>query len=246
MLKPILLFSSILLPALCIAQELQSAKNSAVHFSRVGIGLKVSSLGAGIEMATRLTHRSNLRTGFNILDYERPFDNDGITYTGKLHLRSAQVNYDWFVRGGAFHLSPGVLIYNGNKINADLLVSNGKSFQLDHNTYRSDPKDPIRGNATIAFEKVAPEFLVGWGNLIPRRPRHFSIPFEFGFVFHGQPNLTFDLTGKGCDSRGHHCRPIASDPTGQREIADEREKIGREISVFRFYPVISTGFAFNF
>jgi hypothetical protein len=242
----ILLLSSMLLPVLCLAQELQPSQKPNLHFSRVAIGLKVSSLGAGIEMATRLTARSNLRSGFNILNYERPFDNDGITYTGKLHLRSAQVNYDWFPRGGAFHLSPGVLIYNGNKLNADLLVSNGKSFQLDHNTYRSDPKDPIRGNATITFEKVAPEFLVGWGNLIPRRPRHFSIPFEFGIVFHGQPNLTFDLQGKGCDSKGHHCTAIASNPTGQREIADEREKISREIAVFRFYPVISTGFAFNF
>jgi hypothetical protein len=65
-------------------------------------------------------------------------------------------------------------------------------------------------------------------------------------VFHGQPNFAFDLTGKGCDSKGHHCTAIDTNRTGRKEIADERSKISREISVFRFYPVISAGFAVNF
>lgn len=258
MLALVLSFSISLLPAICFAQDHQIsrqqeltqgqviAKKSVPHRSRIGIGVKMSTLGAGIEFATPITSRSNLRTGFNIFDYSQPFDTDGITYQGRLSLRSAQINYDWFPFHGAFHLSPGVLVYDGNKLTANLSVPSGRIFNLDHSSFRSDPKDPIRGKASITFQKVAPAFLIGWGNLIPRRPRHFSIPFEFGVVFHGQPNLAFDLTGKGCDAKGRGCKSIHSDPQGLSDIANERAQINSDISAFRFYPVISGGFAINF
>jgi hypothetical protein len=240
-----LLLTLVLLSTFCPAQELEATKPPFRH-SRIGIGVKMSSLGAGIEVATRVTERSNLRTGFNIFTYDRPFETQGITYDGEFDLRSAQVNYDWFPFRGAFHLSPGVLIYNANRVMAHLSVPSGQVFSLDHFTFRSDPKDPIRGEATITFQKVAPAFLLGWGNLIPRKPRRFSIPFEFGFVYHGQPSLAFGLTGKGCDLKGRGCRSINADPQGQRDIDDERQRIKGDISVFRFYPIISAGFAFNF
>ena len=258
MLAFVLFFSISLLPAICFAQDQKIsrgqeitqeqviAKKSAPRRSRIGIGVKMSTLGAGIEFATPITSRSNFRTGFNIFDYSQPFDTDGITYKGRLSLRSAQINYDWFPFRGAFHLSPGVLIYDGNKVTANLSVPSGRIFNLDHRSFRSDSKDPIRGNASITFQKVAPALLMGWGNLIPRRPRHFSIPFEFGVVFHGQPNLVFDLTGKGCDAKGRGCRSINSDPQGISDIANERAQIKSDISQFRFYPVISGGFAVNF
>lgn len=258
MLALVVLFSISVLSTLCfaqdqeisrereLAQEQVTANKAAPHRSRIGIGVKMSTLGAGIEFAMPITSRSNLRTGFNIFDHSQPFDTDGITYNGRLSLRSAQINYDWFPFHGAFHLSPGVLVYNGNRITANLSVPSGKNFNIDHNTFRSDPKDPIRGNAAITFNKVAPAFLLGWGNLIPRRSRHFSFPFEFGFVYHGQPDLTFDLIGKGCDPKGRGCRRIDVNPTGLSSIADERAQINRDISVFKFYPVISGGFAVNF
>lgn len=237
--------SIILLTGLSAAQQLQPGQPVARH-SRIGIAFKMSSLGAGVEVAMPLTKRSNLRTGFNIFSYERPFDTDGITYNGQLNLRSVQISYDWFPFGGAFHLSPAVLVYNGNTIHANLSVPSGQVFNLDHNSFVSDPNNPIRGSASITFQKVAPAFLLGWGNLIPRKPRHFSIPFEFGFVYHGQPNVAFDLTGNGCDAKGRGCESIEADAQGARDIANERAKISRDISVLRFYPVVSLGFAFNF
>ena len=236
--------------ALCAAQEMvehqQIIRKPARHSSRLGIGVKMSTLGAGVEFATRVTARSNLRTAFNVFTYGRPFDTEGITFQGELNLRSAQVNFDWFPFGGAFHLSPGMLVYNGNKLIANLSIPSGRVLHSGANTFRSDPADPIRGNASITFQKFAPAFLLGWGNLIPRKPRHFSIPFEFGVVFHGQPDLAFSLTGKGCDPRGHHCASINSTSSGGRYIDDERQSINRDISSFKFYPVISAGFAVNF
>lgn len=247
--RALILVSLISSCGLCLAQEIvktEIPKKSSEHVSRLGIGLKMSSLGAGVEIATPVTSHSNLRAGFNMFIYGRPFDTDGLTYQGEFYLRSAQINYDWFPFRGAFHLSPGLLIYDGNKLRADINVPGGHIFSIDRNTFRSDPKDPIRGDASITFWKVAPAFLVGWGNLIPRKRQRFTFPFEVGVVFHGQPNVAFSLTGKACDSKGHYCSGITSDPTGQNYISDERAQIHRDVSFFKFYPVISGGFAFNF
>jgi hypothetical protein len=240
-----LVFALVLVPQLCPAQQ-PVAERLPSRYSRIGVGIIMSTLGAGIEIAKPLTQRSNLRTGFNMFLYGHPFDAEGITYNGELRLRSAELHYDWFPFGNGFHLSPGVLIYNGNKITANLAVPAGETFELDHGTYKSDPKDPIRGNASITFRKIAPAILFGWGNLIPRNHRRFSIPVEFGVVFHGQPDLAFNLSGKACDVQQRGCRAVDHDPDGIRDIANERAKIKNDISAFRFYPVASVGFAYNF
>src|SRR4029077_12319557 len=54
----------------------------------VGVGVKASLLGAGIERAMRVTHRSNIRAGFNMITYDRTFDKDGIAYAGQLQFKT--------------------------------------------------------------------------------------------------------------------------------------------------------------
>jgi hypothetical protein len=249
--RALLLLYLISFCGLTVAQEIvqpeDTTKKTAPHLSNFGVGLKMSTLGAGVEFATRVTRSSNLRAGFNMFIYGRPFDTDGITYTGEFYLRSAQVNYDWFPFHGSFHVSPGMLVYDGNKLAARISVPGGHIFTIDRNSFRSDPNDPIRGDASITFWKVAPAILVGWGNIIPRKHhQRFTFPFEFGVVFHGQPDVAFSLTGQACDSKGQYCSGINSDPTGQGYIDNERAQINKDLSPFKVYPVVSGGFAFNF
>src|SRR5579864_1056742 len=75
---------------------------------RFGMGVKLSTLGAGIEAATAVTRRSNIRGGFNAFSYGTDFTKDGVNYSGDLRLRSAEVLYDQYLVGG-LHVSPGVL-----------------------------------------------------------------------------------------------------------------------------------------
>jgi hypothetical protein len=87
----------------------------------IGVGVKVSFPGIGAEAALALWHRSNVRFGLNAFNYDHTFDKDGVSYKGTLTVRSAQVRYDFFPIGG-LHLSPGLLIYNGNKVDANASV----------------------------------------------------------------------------------------------------------------------------
>jgi hypothetical protein len=212
---------------------------------RIGLGVKFSSLGAGAEMAASITMHANARVGFNIFRYSRNFTKDSIPYNGQVIFQSIEALYDWFPFGGAFHLSPGVLAYNGNQVKATTSVAGGRTFTLGGTTYMSDPVNPVTGNGKTNFYRMAPMFVIGYGNLVPRSGKHFSVPVEAGLVFQGSPNVSLNLMGNVCNPTGGACRSV-SDPVVQSQVQAEQKKINSDISFLEVYPVISVGFAFKF
>lgn len=214
--------------------------------SRIAVGVKVSLLGAGIEVATPVTYHTNVRFGFNAFSYGRGFSNDGINYNANLSFRSAETHFDWFPFAGGFHLSPGVMVYNGNKVTANASVAGGQQFTLNNVSYISSDATPVSGTGTVDFNKVAPTFLLGWGNLLPRSHRHFSVPFEVGVVVAGSPKTTLNLTGFACDSTGVNCQSVATNSTIQSNVIAQQTKLNNDMSFFKAYPVISLGFGYKF
>ena len=223
-----------------------TAKGGSAMPSRIGVGVKVSLLGAGVEVATPITYRTNLRVGFNAFGYSRGFTNNGIGYNANLTFRSVETHFDWFPFAGGFHLSPGVMVYNGNKITANASVTSGQSFSLGGTSYISDAANPITGTGKIGFNKVAPTILFGWGNLLPRSGRHFSIPFEAGVVFEGSPKAALSLSGAACAADGSGCHDITNDATFQSNVVAQQNKLNSDMSFFKFYPVISLGIGYKF
>lgn len=221
------------------------AQESSAPFSSVGVGIKASLLGAGAEVATPLARHFNLRAGFNALSYDRGFDKDGVTYTGQLRLRSAEAHLDWFPFHGSFHVSPGALLYNGNQFHANAAVPGGQSFTLNGTSYMSDAADPVTGLGSVDFKKAGPMITAGWGNLVKRHGR-FSVPFEIGAVYTGAPRAALSLAGSVCDPTGEICGPIASDPGVLANVAAEQAKINKDVSAFKFYPIVSIGFGVKF
>jgi hypothetical protein len=209
-----------------------------------GIGVKASLLGVGAEVATRVTHHSNVRAGFNILSYSRDFSKDGINYNGHLSFRTVEAHYDYFPWARSFHVSPGVLYYIGNPVTANALVPGNQSFTLGGQTYYSDPAAPMVAGGRINFNQVSPMATVGWGNLV-RESRRFSIPVEFGVAFQGSPKTTLNLGGNVCTSPGLNCTSTASSSVQSNVIA-EQAKINKSMSPFKVYPIISVGFGYKF
>src|SRR5205814_1803558 len=95
---------------------------STLSNHRPGIAFKTSLLGFGGDVAVPMTRRSNVRVGFAAFNYGRGFDKDGVSYSGRLNLRSMQALYDIFPFGGGFHLSPGVMMYSGNQLSGSAIV----------------------------------------------------------------------------------------------------------------------------
>jgi hypothetical protein len=221
------------------------AKEASEGRIPIGIGVKVSTLGIGGDVAIALSHRTNVRFGFNAFSYGDTFTKDGVTYKGNLDLRSAQATFDMFLLKG-FHISPGVLFYNGNNVNANASVPGGQSFTLSNTTYVSDAANPVTGSGKLAVYKAAPMLLLGIGNLVPRSGRHFSTSLEIGAAYQGPPRVTLNFSGSVCDSTGLFCRSISSDPTIQSNIAAEQTKLNKSTSPYKFYPVLSFGIGYRF
>lgn len=213
---------------------------------RFGIGVRASSLGAGIEAATAVTRKSNVRVGFNDFSYTYDLDKDGINYSATLGLRSVELHYDQYIFGG-FHISPGVLIYDNNHATATATAPAGTSFSLGGTQYFSSATDPVNGSATLGFaRKVAPELLMGFGNLLPRS-RHFAVNFEFGAAYQGAPSVNLNLAGSACATNtGAGCQPVASTPSIQSNIISQENKINHSIRQIKYWPIIALGIGYKF
>ena len=211
----------------------------------LGVGVKVSPLGIGAEVAAPITRRTNLRVAYNQFSYGSNFNHDGISYGGNLNLRSFEMLYDWFPFGGAFHLSPGFMAYNGNQVKANASVPGGQTFTLNHTDYTSDPTNPITGTGKLQLgNKAAPMFVFGFGNLVPRH-RHISVSVEAGAAFTGAPSTTLSLRGNACDALGT-CVSATSDPGVLSNIQAEQSKLNHDASAFKVFPVLSLGFGYKF
>jgi hypothetical protein len=214
---------------------------------RIGAGVKLSTLGGGGEVAVRVTERTNVRAGFNVITYSRGFNKDGINYNGQLNFKTFEAHYDVFPWAKSFHISGGVLVYAADPITATASVPGSQSFTLGGVDFVSDPANPVTGNGKIVFNRAAPTVTFGFGNLVPRSEnKHFSIPVEFGVAFQGSPKATLGLTGSVCDPTGLNCRLVASDPTVQNQIISEQNKINNSMSFFKVYPIISVGLGYKF
>ena len=87
---------------------------------------------------------------------------------------------------------------------------------------------------------------VGFGNLVHRDSKRFTVPFEVGVAFQGSPTSTLSVTGNVCDEPGLNCRNAATDQTVQSNVISEQSKINNSMRWFKVYPIISVGFGYKF
>lgn len=220
--------------------------------ARVGIGVKISTLGIGGEVAVRVLRRANVRGGFNALGFSHSFTaSNGIDYSGSLHLRSAEAHFDYFLFR-SFHISPGAVLYNGNNVSANAFLPGGQTFTAGGTQYESSSANPVSASVTANVNRVAPELLLGVGNLVPRGRRHWSINAEFGVDYEGAPKIAFGVTGFACmppSSSGPSCVNAATNTTVQTNVAAQQATYNHDVSTkfyYRLWPVLSTGFSYSF
>jgi hypothetical protein len=240
----LVLFLLIFVGMLPLAGRAQVAAGNET--GKVGVALKLSTLGPGAEVAFPIADKLNVRGGINFFEYSRNFSKDGVQYAGNLYFRSGEANVDWFPIGHQLHLSPGLIFYNGNEVQAVAAVPGGQNFTLNNVSYTSLATDPVKGLGTLNFTKVDPTFRVGFGNLVPRNSKHLSILAEVGIAYTGTPRTALSFSGTGCLAGTANCFNMATDPTVQANAQAEQNKINKDLTLFKFYPIISFGVGYKF
>ena len=214
-------------------------------FSTLAFEMKAGTGGVGFDVATPLARKLNLRGGASFFNYSHHFNEDGIGVDGTLNFRTVSASLDFFPFGGGFRISPGVVLYNGNHVMANASVPGGQSFTLNDVNYTSSITDPVGGTFDVSFgHKAAPSLTVGFGNMIPRSGRHWSVPVEIGFEYIGAPLIALGLSGSACSTAG--CGSVQTDPTIKANVLAEQNKLNDDISPLRFYPIASIGIGYRF
>ncbi len=218
-------------------------------FSRLAVGVTGGTLGFGPEIGVPLAPRLNLRAGANFFNYSTTIDESGITYDAKVTVRSVQTSVDWFPFHNTFHISPGAMLYNGNKGGATVVLPPGQSITINHSDYYSDTADPLHGTANISFPKAGPQLTVGFGNMVKRgEGKHFSVPVDFGFVYFGTGTAALNFGGSACvKSEGQLlCQKTSAYPEFEQNVLAEQAKIQKNLDYARFYPVLRVGLSYKF
>ena len=219
-------------------------------FSSVGIALTLGTEGVGLELASPLSARLNLRVKAAGAAYNPNLFEDGFAVLGDIRLLNFSAGLDivpFFYKLHGLRITPGVTVYNGSRLRAIATVPGGQTFDLGYGTFTSDPNDPVRGNFNLDFGRhVAPRLTFGFGNISPRRGQRWSIPFEIGAEYIGrQPRITLDLGGSTCDATS--CTPVNRDPEAQHDLAQEQINLNQNIpAALRFLPIVSIGIAYRF
>jgi hypothetical protein len=225
-----------------------NAETATKPFSAVGVDVKIGVGGIGFDIATPLARKFNLRGSGAFFRYNTSIEENRVTYGGNIQLAAGGINVDWFPRNGGFHLSGGVVFYNGNQLTGSATLNPNQSFTLNGTTYYASITDPVQASASVALgNKAGPSFSLGWGNIVSRKPhKHISIPIDLGFIYVGDPSVHLGFTGSTCNALGTACQTIASNPTIQSDIAAQKSKYQDDLNALRFYPIASIGFGYKF
>ena len=200
------------------------------------VGLQIGTLGVGANFAMPINKNFQARLNINGLKVSKTKTKDGIKYDADLKLFTAGLLLDYYpMDSSTFHLSLGAY-YNKNKVTAKA-VPNGNTYTINGKTYEINIVKQI--DASLTFKKFAPYLGLGWGGKLNNSGWSWNL--DLGVMYHGTPKFKLTPT-KG---------PQADDyPTkwadAVRTIADKEAETQSDVKDYKFYPVISVGFAYRF
>jgi hypothetical protein len=211
-------------------------------FRSYAVGFRAGTLGMGVELATPLAGRINLRSGFNFFAFNDPFSIDGVNYDARLRLQSSQTTLDWFV--GGFHISPGFLYFK-SRMSAPAFAGPGQTFVLGTQTFLNSVDDPVNGTSSVIYPRTfSPLLLLGYGNLLPRRGGHITLPVEVGVAYTGAPQISVALNGTACTTEG--CVNFSQNADAQKFLKQEVQILNEDLKHYPVFPIVSVGLAYRF
>ena len=190
-------------------------------------GLKVGSLGLGIEASWKPLRYFEVRLGANAYDFADDGEVAGINYDGELSLQSFYGTANFHFDNSPMRVTAG-FYSNGNEI---LLINDQMVDQeIGGVVYPGAGIGTL--TSTTTFESGAPYFGIGYDFTISDK---FGMNVDFGVLWQGDPLVT--LTADGV---------LNGDPGFQAALEAERQEIEDDLSEFKAWPVLQLGFVYNF
>ncbi len=192
----------------------------------IGVGVKASTLGTGVELGLPISDRFVARAAMNKYSQDDSQTIDGIDYTADLELKSTAAFLDWHPFKGTFHVTLGYV--NGASQLVGSATPTGQftvgNTTLDGSTY------PVTLHTTIDLGS-GPYVGLGWGNL---PASGFGFTFEVGAVQQGAPEVTLTKSGDSMNL------------ISQQDIDQEEQNMQNDLNEYELYPVVALGISYGF
>ena len=137
----------------------------------LGVGLKVGTVGPGVDLSVALTKRLNARVSLSYIDESLSEDIEISDADNSANLDAdldfgfgaTGVLLDWYVFNGGFHLTAGMM-RNTSKIDLDATITDA-TVVFDGTTYNvaTDFANPSMGGEIAWGDSFEPYIGVGWG-----------------------------------------------------------------------------------
>ncbi|MBN2825331.1 MAG: hypothetical protein JXQ76_08410 [Campylobacterales bacterium] len=229
-----LVVSSIVLSNLVFAggdfvEEIKPIEVTEVLASQYAVGLKLGTLGLGLDISQKVTDKLNVRFNINGATYSDSQCEGDVNYDYDLTLATVGLLVDYFPMQSNFRVSAGAY-YNGNEFEINAKAANG--FITINNVAYNATNYQVDG--MVDFDEIAPYIGIGWGNTIKQKGWSFSV--DAGVMYHGEPNV--DLTPI--------CLNGAACGTFTDNVNIEEVDLRDELKDYQFYPVVSVGVTYTF
>ena len=193
------------------------------------LGLKISTLGAGLEAERSFSHSISSRIGINYFTYNYVATINNIDYNFDLNLMTVSALVDWRPFKGRFRISGGVM-YNDNHLDAD--AKSATTYNIGNAIYTNFEVGNLTGK--IDFNDITPYLGLGWDPSFGKDKR-FSLLIDMGVVYQGTPEVNLSADGSN-----------ANDPTFQNNLQQEEDDLQSKLDGYEYYPVVGIGCSYRF
>jgi len=135
------------------------------RFSRISFYTAVSSLGVGEHVSTNLSPRLDVRLFENFFPVNHSFSQSDFDIALHIRFANAGVVADYYPFHRPFHISPGLLFYNRNRVNASLKAQPNAVFTINNIDWFSDNADPVHGTGRLDLGGRGFTITAGYGHI---------------------------------------------------------------------------------
>jgi len=217
-------------------------------FSRLAIGVTVSSLGIGVDAGTNLGTRLDVRLFGNYTNITHNFRESGFEVSLNVGLANSGAMVDFYpLHRFPLRFSPGYLYFNQNRVAASVHAQQNATFTINNVDYASDNANPVYGTGRLLLGGGGFMATAGLGHIVSHTHKAFSFPFEAGVALINTPIAQFSLFGNVCAVGGpRFCEPAAQFPAFAANLAAQVATWNRRAAPFHIYPILEGGAAYSF
>ena len=211
----------------------------------IGVGVKVGTLGAGVDLSVALTQTINARIGLTSVQIDSEQETLSVGDPGFEQDMNATLDadygasgllLDWYVFDGTFHVTAGMVKNNG-AVGISGTLQTGVTYTVGGQDFDStDINGNIGGNVSLG-DSYQPYLGIGWGRKADDDPG-FSLSVELGVaLLDPQAQLQASvITGGNFNSQAEL----------DAMLRDAENNFESELDEFELFPVVSIGINYAF